>query len=79
MAKDSRPIALNRKAYHAYYILQSLEAGLFSRGLKLSCSERGGQTCVMPAPNHHITQTSSITEGLHRQKCSLRMGTCGIY
>ncbi|MBN2186725.1 MAG: SsrA-binding protein, partial [Dehalococcoidia bacterium] len=28
MAKDSRTITTNRKAYHDYHVLESLEAGI---------------------------------------------------
>ena len=41
MAKDSRTIAVNRKAYHDYHILESLEAGIVLKGSEIKSIRLG--------------------------------------
>ena len=41
MAKDSRTITVNRKAYHDYHILESLEAGIALKGSEIKSIRAG--------------------------------------
>ncbi len=41
MAKDSRTITVNRKAYHDYYIQETLEAGIVLRGSEIKSIRAG--------------------------------------
>lgn len=41
MAKDSRVIAVNRKAYHDYHIEESLEAGIVLKGSEIKSIRSG--------------------------------------
>jgi len=41
MAKDSRVIAVNRKAYHDYHIEESLEAGIVLKGSEIKSIREG--------------------------------------
>jgi len=41
MAKDSRTITINRKAYHDYYILESHEAGIVLKGSEIKSIRAG--------------------------------------
>jgi len=41
MAKDSRIIAVNRKAYHDYHIQESLEAGIVLKGSEIKSIREG--------------------------------------
>jgi SsrA-binding protein len=45
MARDSITIAVNRKAYHEYYILESLEAGIVLKGSEIK-SIRAGRVAL---------------------------------
>jgi len=48
MAKDSRTITVNRKAYHDYHIQESLEAGIALKGSEIK-SIRGGRVNLRDA------------------------------
>jgi len=48
MAKDSRTIAINRKAYHDYHIQESLEAGIVLKGSEIK-SIRAGKVSLSDA------------------------------
>jgi len=41
MAKDSRTITVNRKAYHDYYIQETLEAGIVLKGSEIKSIRAG--------------------------------------
>ena len=41
MAKDSRTIAVNRKAYHDYHIQETLEAGIVLKGSEIKSIREG--------------------------------------
>jgi len=41
MAKDSRAITVNRKAYHDYYIQETLEAGIVLKGSEIKSIRAG--------------------------------------
>jgi len=41
MAKDSRTITTNRKAYHDYHVLESLEAGIALKGSEIKSIRAG--------------------------------------
>jgi len=48
MAKDSRAITVNRKAYHDYHIQESLEVGIVLKGSEIK-SIRGGRVNLRDA------------------------------
>jgi len=41
MAKDSRVITINRKAYHDYHVLESFEAGIVLKGSEIKSIREG--------------------------------------